>query len=439
MEMKGMAEGDHERQGTVWTATAHIVTAVIGSGVLALPWSVAQLGWTMGPIALVGFSFVTYYTSLLLADCYRSPDPITGKRNQTYMDAVRSHLGMKTLTLNNKYVFVWEGQFIKHLVCIQGQGNAVKRSVHRNGAGEQCRSQGISEMMVVVGLVEVVLSQLPNMEKITWVSVTAAVMSFAYSFIALALCIAWWALHGWSHGGGTQHVGVPPPPPSTRLGTLSSLWDTIKSPPPENKTMKRATLYGIGLTSIFYISLGCIGYAAFGDESPGNILTGSLEPFWLVDIANLCIVIHLIGAYQVFAQPIFANLEGWIARRWPESRFIHKVYNIRVPFMESGARFALSKLVFRSVFVVLTTFLAMLVPFFNAILGLLGAVSFWPLTVYFPVSMHIAQAEIRPGTRRWMLLHGLSVFCLIISLFACIGSVANIIDSLKMAAPFKLV
>uniref|UniRef100_A0A0D3G6V7 Amino acid transporter transmembrane domain-containing protein n=1 Tax=Oryza barthii TaxID=65489 RepID=A0A0D3G6V7_9ORYZ len=33
--------GEHERKGTVWTATAHIVTAVIGSGVLALAWSVA--------------------------------------------------------------------------------------------------------------------------------------------------------------------------------------------------------------------------------------------------------------------------------------------------------------------------------------------------------------------------------------------------------------
>ncbi|BAT16275.1 Os12g0203300, partial [Oryza sativa Japonica Group] len=40
--------------GTVWAATAHIVTAVIGSGVLALAWSVAQLGWVAGPLALAG-------------------------------------------------------------------------------------------------------------------------------------------------------------------------------------------------------------------------------------------------------------------------------------------------------------------------------------------------------------------------------------------------
>lgn len=77
--------------------------------------------------------------------------------------------------------------------------------------------------------------------------------------------------------------------------------DTLKSPPAENMSMKKATFYGIGCTTIFYLSLGCIGYAALGSDAPGNILTGFgfYEPFWLIDIANLCIVIHLVGAYQV--------------------------------------------------------------------------------------------------------------------------------------------
>lgn len=79
--------------GTVWTATAHIVAALIGSGVLALAWSVAQLGWVVGPLVLLGFSCITYYTSALLANCYRFPDPITGTINRAYIDAVRSYLG----------------------------------------------------------------------------------------------------------------------------------------------------------------------------------------------------------------------------------------------------------------------------------------------------------------------------------------------------------
>jgi amino acid permease len=63
--------------------------------------------------------------------------------------------------------------------------------------------------------------------------------------------------------------------------------------------MKRASFYGISVTTIFYVSLGCIGYAAFGNAAPGNVLTGFDEPFWLVDVANIAVVVHLVGAYQV--------------------------------------------------------------------------------------------------------------------------------------------
>ncbi|KAM5585690.1 hypothetical protein ABKV19_004879 [Rosa sericea] len=86
-------DGRPRRSGTLWTASAHIITAVIGSGVLSLAWAIAQLGWIAGPVVMLLFSWVTYYTSTLLSDCYRNNDPDTGKRNYTYMDAVKSNLG----------------------------------------------------------------------------------------------------------------------------------------------------------------------------------------------------------------------------------------------------------------------------------------------------------------------------------------------------------
>jgi amino acid permease len=65
--------------------------------------------------------------------------------------------------------------------------------------------------------------------------------------------------------------------------------------------MKRATLIAILTTTGFYMSVGCVGYAAFGNASQGNLLTGFgfYNPYWLVDFANACVVVHLIGAYQV--------------------------------------------------------------------------------------------------------------------------------------------
>jgi amino acid permease len=79
--------------GTVWTASSHIITAVIGSGVLSLSWAIGQLGWIAGPTVMILFALVIYYTSCLLAECYRTGDSVMGMRNYTYMDAVRSNLG----------------------------------------------------------------------------------------------------------------------------------------------------------------------------------------------------------------------------------------------------------------------------------------------------------------------------------------------------------
>lgn len=87
--------------------------------------------------------------------------------------------------------------------------------------------------------------------------------------------------------------------PQTSLSC--SLQDTIKSSAGEYQTMKKATLMGIATTTLFYLLCGCMGYAAFGDLAPGNLLTGFgfYNPYWLLDIANIAILIHLIGAYQV--------------------------------------------------------------------------------------------------------------------------------------------
>ncbi|KAK9167279.1 hypothetical protein Scep_002470 [Stephania cephalantha] len=82
-----------KRTGNVWTATANIITAMIGSDVFILPWAIAQLGWIVGPSLILCFSFLNIYISVLLVDCYRTGDPINGRRNHTYMDAVRSNLG----------------------------------------------------------------------------------------------------------------------------------------------------------------------------------------------------------------------------------------------------------------------------------------------------------------------------------------------------------
>ncbi|KAI9111223.1 hypothetical protein K1719_017834 [Acacia pycnantha] len=52
-------DGRLKETGTVFTVSAYIITAVIGSGVLSFAWAIAELGWIAGPAVMILFSLVT--------------------------------------------------------------------------------------------------------------------------------------------------------------------------------------------------------------------------------------------------------------------------------------------------------------------------------------------------------------------------------------------
>ncbi|KAI3784241.1 hypothetical protein L1987_43336 [Smallanthus sonchifolius] len=185
-------DGREKRTGSWMTASAHIITAVIGSGVLSLAWAIAQLGWIAGPAVLITFSFITYFTSTLLADAYRAPDPVYGTRNYTYMDVVRASLGGKKVVLCGIAQYVnLVGVTIGYTITASISIVAVKKSncFHVNGHDAHCKPSNYP-YMALFALIEIVLSQIPNFHKLSWLSILAAVMSFAYSLIGLGLSVA---------------------------------------------------------------------------------------------------------------------------------------------------------------------------------------------------------------------------------------------------------
>ncbi|KAH6759192.1 amino acid permease 2 [Perilla frutescens var. frutescens] len=454
-------DGRLKRTGNVWTGSAHIITAVIGSGVLSLAWAMAQLGWVAGPAVMFLFAFVTYYTSVLLSTCYRTGDPDNGKRNYTYMDAVRSNLGGFQVKVCGaiQYMNLF-GVAIGYTIAASISMMAIGRAncFHSKGHNNKC---GVSSnpYMIAFGVIEIVFSQIPDFDQIWWLSIVAAIMSFTYSTIGLGLGVGKVAESGKVMGSMTG-IDIGTVVGTTTITETQKIWrsfqalgaiafaysyslilieiqDTIKSPPSEYKTMKKATLLSVAVTTVFYMLCGCFGYAAFGDLSPGNLLTGFgfYNPYWLLDIANAAIVIHLIGAYQVYCQPLFAFVEKTALEWFPDSKFITK--EIAVPIPGINIKVTLFRLVWRSVFVVITTVISMLMPFFNDVVGILGAFGFWPLTVYFPVEMYIVQKKISRWSPRWICLQTLSAACLIISVAAAVGSFAGVVSDLKSYKPFQ--
>ncbi|CAI9786620.1 unnamed protein product [Fraxinus pennsylvanica] len=185
-------DGRLKRTGTIWTASAHIITAVIGSGVLSLAWATAQLGW--------------------IAACYRCGDPDNGERNYTYMEAVRANLGGFQVKVCGaiQYLNLF-GVAIGYTIAASISMMAIERS---NCLG----IAKVAETGKIRGsLTGISIGTVTEMDKI-WRSFQAlGAIAFAYSYSLI----------------------------------LIEIQDTIKSPPSQYKTMKKATLLSVAIFITF--------------------------------------------------------------------------------------------------------------------------------------------------------------------------------------------
>ncbi|KAM3390407.1 hypothetical protein ACQJBY_012167 [Aegilops geniculata] len=457
-------DGRVARTGNLWTCVAHIITGVIGAGVLALSWSVAQLGWVAGPVAMVCFAAVTYVSAVLLSHCYRSPAPAAPggsdlpssegdnktRRNYTYMGAVRALLGRKHTYVcgSLQYLYLY-GIGVAYTITTATCLGAIKKAncYHDHGRGAAlCTSDDREQhlFMLLFGVAQLVLSFIPNFHSMAWLSVVAAVMSFTYSTIGLGLGLSKTIGDGVVRG---SVAGVPMHTPMQKVWRVSQaigdiafaypysivlleIQDTLRSSPPEGDTLRKGNVIAMLATTFFYLCVGCFGYAAFGDAAPGNLLTGFgfYEPYWLVDFANACIVLHILGGYQFFSQQIFTVWDRWLAARFPESAFVCRTYAVRLVPGLPRYGLNLQRVCFRTAYVASTTALAVVFPYFNEVLGLLGALIFWPLIIYLPVEMYCVQRRVRAWTPAWVALQAFSVACFAVGTFAFVGCVQGVVQ-----------
>ncbi|KAI3825840.1 hypothetical protein L1987_07518 [Smallanthus sonchifolius] len=436
----------HNLTGTVWTAVAHIITAVIGSGVLSLAWSMAQVGWIAGPLSLLLFGFFTLVSAYFISDVHLYSNPNNGDTtmNRSYLQAVHTILGYKNgVVCGCLLYFSLFKTGVVYTITSAISMRAIRRSncYHENGHDAACEFEN-KYYMLMFGIVQILASQIPNIFHTKWLSIIAAIMSFTYSFIGMGLGLVQvigkgkieGSMYGISTASPIQKVWLV----AQAIGDIAfsfnfslillEIQSTLKSPPSQKVTMKKASTIAILTTTIFYLGCGGFGYAAFGDLTPGNLLTGFgfYEPYWLVDFGNACIVLHLVGGYQVYSQTLFAIVERWYAEKFPESAFANDIRRVKVSLLPEF-RLNPFRLCFRTAYVVLTMVVGMLFPYFNELLAFAGSVIFWPLTIYFPVEMYFVQKKVVPWSGKWIILRIYTVICLFVTIYTLAGSIEGLI------------
>ncbi|KAI4337523.1 hypothetical protein L6164_015928 [Bauhinia variegata] len=384
-------------------------------------------------------------------DCYRHP--VTGKRNYTYMDAVKVTLGSRMSVFCGMVQYsVLAGSAIGYTITTSISVVAIRRfdCFHKQGVDAPCHFSN-NPSMIAFGIVQIFLSQIPNFHKLSWLSIIAAIMSFGYASIGIALSLSVvirgngksTSIFGGSEGQFTAermwnmlvalgNIALA----SAFAVVIFDIQDTLRSSKPENEEMKKANMIGLTTMAVFFLLCACTGYAAFGDETAGNIMTGSkiFKPLWVMYLGNVFIVVHLVGAHQVLVQPVYRMFETFAGKRWPSSSFVTRKYSLRIG--KIGFSVNMLRLVWRTLFVVVTSVLAMAMPFFNHMLALLGAVGFWPVVVYFPIAMSIANQKTKKASLRWFGLQILNLSCFLVSVAAVCSAVRGLSRGLSQYKPF---
>lgn len=580
--MKSHEVPENGKTGTLWTAVGHIFCAVVGAGVLGLPNSVAWLGWVAGPICLCAFFVIIMCASLMLTKMYQT-DGIEFSR---YHHLVAHLLGRR----GSIAVSIFQ---MLNLV-LSDIAYTITGAIAMQTIAGYLHSQPTKQWQfsLILGALELVFSQIPSLEEIWWVSALGTLSSLGYVLIALGLGLAYSGNHLGSVGGrpGTS-------PANKAFGILNALGnlafafgftqvlleiqDTLRQPPKAERTMSKAVWVAVTAAFGFYISSAVACYSALGDDVPGEVLQGFEQaPDWVMVLANFFIVIHMITAWQVWAQPVFETLEshlkayrlrrqsqqaaleewqegkegagplpkisgagvngaagapnglasaapshlpplseaevesglgvqlsefsvgslapqasgpmrlrrmsargsggvvlhnsaplpdlvpqGWhprhasfisvdgislpkdgasgkhghhshlhrlsVASRLGSQAMFHLdtgAANERVPMNDQGYLLPFwQRLLLRSTYVLLCTAVACIIPFFSAVVGLVGAVTFWPLAIGFPFTMYIKVFKPR-GAILW-LMYTVAVVMLLVCIAATVGSFQNIIVS----------
>jgi len=405
------------RNAKWWYSTFHNVTAMVGAGVLSLPYAMSELGWGPGITILILSWLITFYTLWQMVEMH---EMVPGKRFDRYHELGQHAFGEKL----GLWIVVPQQIVVEVSTCIvyMVTGGKSLKKFHETVC-PSCKEIRLTLFILIFASVHFVLSHLPNFNSISVVSFSAAVMSLTYSVIAWGASLA---------KGPTANVSYGPRA-STTSGSVFNFFNalgdvafayaghnvaleiqaTIPSTPekPSKGPMWKGVIFAYIIVAICYFPVAFIGYHTFGNTVDDNVLLSLEKPNWLVAMANMFVVIHVIGSYQIYAMPVFDMMETCLIKQYK--------------FKPS------TKLRFttRTLYVGITMFIGMTFPFFGGLLGFFGGFALAPTTYYLPCIMWLIIKKPKRFSFSWWINWSFIVVGVLLMILAPIGGLRNIILS----------
>ncbi|MED6157871.1 Lysine histidine transporter 1, variant 3 [Stylosanthes scabra] len=309
-----------KRNAKWWYSAFHNVTAMVGAGVLSLPYAMSQLGWGPGVAIMVLSWIITLYTLWQMVEMH---EMVPGKRFDRYHELGQHAFGEKL----GLYIVVPQQLVVEvatNIVYMVTGGKSLKK--FHDTVCPSCKNIKLTYFIMIFSSVHFVLSHLPNFNSIAGVSLAAAVMSLSYSTIAWAASVNKGVQEDVQYGYLSSSASGTIFNFLNALGSVAfayaghnvvlEIQATIPSTPekPSKIAMWRGVVVAYIVVALCYFPVAFIGYWMFGNAVQDDILVSLEKPAWLIAMANMFVVIHVIGSYQVYAMPVFDMIETLLVK-----------------------------------------------------------------------------------------------------------------------------
>ncbi|KAL1808207.1 hypothetical protein ACET3Z_025197 [Daucus carota] len=406
------------RNATWYHSAFHNVTAMVGAAVLSLPFALSELGWGPGIIILVLSWIITLYTLWQMVEMH---EIIPGKRLDRYHELGQMAFGEKL----GLWIVVPQQLTVEISTCIVYMvtgGKSLKK--FQESAFPNSKSIRTTYFILIFGSCHFILSLLPSLNSISGISLAAAFMSLSYSTIAWTASLRKGMYQenvDYSYRDKTTSRNV--------FNFFSAMGDvafafaghnvvleiqaTIPSTPeqPSKKPMWKGVKVAYIIVALCYFPVALVGYFVFGNSVDDNILITLENPNWLIALANLLVVFHVIGGYQIYAMPVFDMIETYLTKQ--------KKFRPSIPL----------RMAVRFTYVVITMFIGMAIPFFSGLLGFFGGLALSPTSYFLPCIIWLNLVKPRRFSISWWMNWTFIVLGVLLMVLAAAGGLSTLISS----------